>query len=77
MHVVAHVFAQATCPVCVLGPIVDKVPAGTALFGGISAADALRWLRVLLTGLGVEDAMSYGTHDFRRGHALDLQLSGE
>ena len=61
----------------VLGPILSKCPAGTALFAGISAASALTTLRTMLTAIGVKDAASYGTHDFRRGHALDLQLAGE
>ena len=26
--------------------------------------------------LGVDNALEYRTHDLRRGHALDLQLSG-
>ena len=67
---------EATCPVHILGPLVDKCPAGTALFSGITAASALCTLRAMLVAAGVKDAASYGTHDFRRGHALDLQLSG-
>ena len=67
---------KATCPVHVLGPIVDQCPPGAALFGGITAADALSTLRAMLSAMGVQDAAAYGTHDFRRGHALDLQLSG-
>ena len=31
----------------------------------------------MLTGIGVCEPEKYRTHDLRRGHALDLQLSGE
>ena len=33
-------------------------------------------LRNALEAIGVPDAQSYRTHDFRRGHAEDLRLSG-
>ena len=49
---------------------------GRQLFEGITAANALAALREMLEALEVPNAASYRTHDFRRGHALDLQLSG-
>ena len=49
---------------------------GRQLFEGITAANALVALREMLEALEVPNAASYRTHDFRRGHALDLQLSG-
>ena len=29
-----------------------------------------------MSELNIEDAMSYGTHDFRRGHCMDMVKSG-
>ena len=49
---------------------------GEKLFPGLTGARALQVLRVILHGLGVQEHMSYRTHDLRRGHARDLQLSG-
>ena len=42
----------------------------------ISAASALGRLRSMLCELNVESALAYRTHDFRRGHARDLQENG-
>lgn len=42
----------------------------------MTAAKALGMLRYLLTQMGEPHASEYRTHDLRRGHALDLQLSG-
>ncbi len=67
---------EVTCPVHVLGPILDSCQHGQLLFEGISSADALGVLRMLLGEIGVKDSKVYRTHDLRRGHALDLQLSG-
>jgi len=67
---------QVTCPVHRLGERLDSLSEGKRLFPDIHAAKALGVLRWLLTQLGVESAGSYRTHDLRRGHALDLQLSG-
>ena len=66
---------QATCPIDSLGAEISKHPEGTALFAGISPADALHTLRFLLKKMGVQKAREYRTHDLRRGHAVDLQLS--
>ena len=69
-------YVKATCPVHVLGPLVDGIPCGTRLFPNVTPAGALGALRTILAGLEVEKAECYRTHDLRRGHALDLQLSG-
>ena len=67
---------EVTCPVHVPGPILDSCQHGQLLFEGVSSADALGVLRMLLGEIGVKDSKVYRTHDLRRGHALDLQLSG-
>ena len=67
---------EVTCPVHALGPFVQSVQAGDELFLGITPAIALGLLRNILGELEVKDAHSFRTHDFRRGHALDLQNSG-
>ena len=59
-----------------MGRIIDEVEPGTALFQGLSATVALQQLHVMLEAVGVDKAMTYRCHDIRRGHALDLQLSG-
>ena len=63
---------QETCPVHMLGPLIDGARKGDRLFSGITAASALTTLRFLLSQLGVESAADYRTHDLRRGHAQDL-----
>ena len=68
--------AQATCPVHVLGHVVECLPCGVKLFDGITAGIALAELRRVLGEIGVKDAAAFRTQDLRRGHALDLQLSG-
>ena len=54
----------------------DERPHNYAPFKGISSASAIGVLRRCLVSLGVDNALEYRTHDLRRGHALDLQLSG-
>ena len=66
-----------TCPVHVLGPAVRGIQPGTALFGGFTAAGANSALKDMLGKIGVPKAKEYRTHDIRRGHARDLQLSGD
>jgi hypothetical protein len=61
----------------VLGPFLDQHASGQPLFKGITAASALGMLRDLLGAMQVPDSDKYRTHDLRRGHAKDLQLSGE
>ena len=60
----------------VLGPLVIATREGRPLFGGMTSSQALLTLRMILHGLKVQNASAYRTHDLRRGHALDLQLSG-
>ena len=36
----------------------------------------MRTLRLRLAALDVTDPSSYGSHDFRRGHAVDMQMNG-
>ena len=67
---------QASCPVHKLGHYLDGKVDGEMLFEGISASDALQTLRHILGELSVKDSDEYRTHDLRRGHALDMQLSG-
>lgn len=68
--------SPTVCPVHVLGPIVDATPEGQPLFPGLTARTAMCSLRAILKALKVKDSHAYGTHDFRRGHALDLERSG-
>ena len=68
---------QVTCPIHILTPLIFQCDSGERLFRGITAAGALEALRAMLTGIGVCEPEKYRTHDLRRGHALDLQLSGE
>jgi hypothetical protein len=68
--------SKATCPLHVLGPWLENINAGSPLFMGVTAASALRVLRTVLAEMRIPHAADYRTHDFRRGHAKDLQLSG-
>ena len=67
---------EETCPVHVLGRYFTELGCGARPFGNITASRALACLRLMLVRIGVADAEKYRTHDFRRGHAKDLQLSG-
>ena len=60
----------------VLGPFFMKEGLGTRPFAHITADAARNTLRAILRNMGVPNADAYNTKDFRRGHALDLQLSG-
>ena len=68
--------STSTCPVHVLGPFVASLACGQGLFSGITPQHALSSLRQWLVELGAPRAREFRTHDFRRGHAKDLQLSG-
>jgi len=68
--------SRRTCPVHVVGKLVNSCEHGVKLFDGITPAFALGALRDMLSLLQVPQADMYRTHDLRRGHALDLQLSG-
>ena len=68
--------SSTTCPVHVLGAVLDQRKDGERLFPGVTAAGALKVLRSALEQLGVPRADEYRTHDLRRGHAKDLQVAG-
>ena len=68
--------SRSTCPVHVLGPFFRKEGIGARPFQNITADAARKSLRGILRHMGVPEADCYNTKDFRRGHALDLQLSG-
>ena len=65
-----------TCPVHVLGAYYEGLGNDVSPFGHITAAAALEMLRCMLEKLEVENARFYRTHDFRRGHARDMQAMG-
>ena len=67
---------RAPCTPWARGRRVSDLAFGLWLFGGISAAVALRALREMLAALGVQGASLFRLHDLRRGHAKDLQESG-
>ena len=67
---------QRTCPLHVLGPVLDGRRQGLRVVLGVTAAGALKVLREMLAVLGVDQSVEYRTHDLRRGHAKDLQMSG-
>ena len=54
----------------------SKIAAKMTLFGGFTAAGANSALKDMLGKIGIPKAKEYRTHDIRRGHARDLQLSG-
>ena len=68
--------SKTTCPLHVLGPWLEDCTDGSPLFPSVTAAGALRVLRTMLADLAFPHAAEYRTHDFRRGHAKDLQVSG-
>ena len=67
---------KATCPVHVLGAYFQGLACGAAPFVARTPGAALGSLRDILSFLNVPDAHHFRTHDFRRGHAEDLKLSG-
>lgn len=66
-----------TCPLHVLGPFLAKFPVGAPVFCGFTPSSTLKCLRAVMRTLKAPRASEYKTHDFRRGHAKDLQVSGE
>ena len=66
-----------TCPVHVFGRFLKKIGSGRKVFAEFTAGGALSTLREILERMQVVNADKYRTHDLRRGHALDLQRSGE
>lgn len=67
---------KLTCPIHVLGKYMAAQGSGSQPFVHIRSAQALLALRELLLELNVPDALCYGTHGFRRGHAEDLLQAG-
>ena len=65
-----------TCPLHVLGGYFKALGCGAAPFVAFTPASALASLRSVLRELGVANANAYRTHDFRRGHARDMQARG-
>ena len=65
-----------TCPVHVLWAFFAKLPVGGQPFRGLRMGAVLAGLRCRLKVLKVPLAGSFRTHDFRRGHARDLQRQG-
>jgi hypothetical protein len=65
---------------CVVHMLWDKflanLPDGARPWAHISPGTARSRLHQILHVLRVPSAKSYGTHDFRRGHAEDMRLSG-
>jgi hypothetical protein len=68
--------SKTTCPVHVVGVLINTLPHGTPLFPRVTQSKALLELRRVLGILDVDQAEIYRCHDIRRGHALDLQLAG-
>ena len=62
----------SACPVVVF----EVLPVVHRPFGSLRLHLVLSRLRRRLVDLGIAVARSYRTHDFRRGHARDLQASG-
>ena len=59
-----------------LGSYLSEREEGFRPFAQYTPASALRLLRSLLSDLGEADCEKCRTHDFRRGHARDLQERG-
>ena len=76
VSVFCHQESRYTCVVHTLGKVVNRMPVGKPIFPGMTAGSALAALRSILEDLGISDAKRYRTHDLRRGHAKDLQISG-
>ena len=61
--------SPSTCPVRMLGKMLDKSTVGQRWFKDIT-------LKFMLEKVGVANGARYRTHDLRRGHVVDLQASG-
>ena len=66
-----------TCPLHKLSPLLERCQKGARLFPNLNESNVIGTLRFMLKALQVPKAEEYRTHDLRRGHAKDLQLSGE
>ena len=65
-----------SCPVHVLGLFMKSLKPGTQPFLHIDRGQLRLALREMLSEIGVENACSYGSHSFRRGHADDIEQRG-
>jgi len=66
-----------TCPVHMAWEkYLARLPDRSQPWRHLSAAQALKKLREVLTTLDVDSPSHYGTHSFRRGHATDMLESG-
>ena len=68
--------SSQTCPVHVLMKYCEKVAVGQPLFPSHKAEQVRTNLRGRLSRLNIPDAYAYGTHDFRRGHTMDMVMAG-
>lgn len=66
---------RALCPIHGLMPYFIQKPSGSVVFHGVTQNRATQHLRDMLAQLEVPRAREYRLHDFRRGHARDLQKS--
>ena len=64
---------RLTCPIHSLWPYLEDMQVGHNPFAK-TPAPALARLRSFLRELGVANAGKYRTHDWRRGHARDMQI---
>ena len=64
-------------PVHVLGAYLAGVVPGCQPFGVWDKRSLLQKLRQRLHMIGVPEAAKFRTHDFRRGHARDMQVGGK
>ena len=67
----------STCPVHVLGKYLAGLGPGCQPFAVFDKRSVLQKLRGKLQSMRVHEATMYRTHDFRRGHARDLQIGGK
>ena len=67
---------KRTCPVHVLGAFFSRQKPGSRPFKDLKPGAVLKALKERLLTLKVPQASSYRAHDFRRGHARDLQADG-
>ena len=68
--------SPSTCPIHVFGKFAAARGVGQRLFPGVTPASAIGVVRACLRAADVPEATRFGTHDLRRGHALDLVKRG-
>ena len=82
VHVLGHFFrctclcaASVSTPFCICVAC-RTFPAGCKPFSAVSSKNGNTQLRLLLSELGVQDAIKHRSHDLRRGHSRDIMVSG-